>query len=157
MKAATEDRLLNELWLEAMKKRGSAELVLSGTSMQPIIPKGSRIRIDTALDAEAGHVACFLRNGRFFAHRVLLTAQYPGGRLYVEGPEMYRNPAIFTRGDLLGRVTAFRFPDNESEPWHIVEARDVGIKELISALLCLAGFTFLAGSRILLNKVHKRA
>ena len=95
------------LSLEALRKTGSLRLAARGYSMLPALWPGDVLTIEArSIDKiRIGDVVLFVRENRFFVHRVVRSAGTDHG-LITRGDDMPNDDGVLCREELLGRVVA---------------------------------------------------
>jgi len=121
--ARAESRGVSSFWDLLRGSDGIFESTVKGTSMEPTIPDGSRVRIrpQTIQDYQVGQIiACVLKD-EIFAHRIVHCA--PGTRAQDAVITLGDSHALCDpptrKGDILGRVTEF----SKDGEWRVPESR----------------------------------
>ena len=98
-----------ELFSQVLRSYGKAQLRVTGTSMLPAVWPGDILTICRADLSQVvpGKIVLFMRDHRFFAHRVREKASQGGQPLLVtRGDRLSENDPAISKGDLLGTVTS---------------------------------------------------
>ena len=96
------------LAVEVLRRFGEARLRVTGSSMLPTVWPGDlvAVRRQGMGEIRRGHVVLFVRDGRFFAHRVVGKIRREDGTLLVtRGDRLKENDPPVSAAELLGRVT----------------------------------------------------
>lgn len=94
---------------EVLRSYGKLRIMARGSSMVPTIFPGDILLVerDPFARLRPGHVVLALREGRFFAHRVVrLTALGGPPRVITRGDALREDDPAFFHDEVLGRVTA---------------------------------------------------
>jgi Peptidase S24-like len=94
---------------EVLRSYGKLRIMARGSSMVPTIFPGDILFVerDPLARLRPGHVVLALREGRFFAHRVVrLTALGGAPRVITRGDALRKDDPAFFHQEVLGRVTA---------------------------------------------------
>lgn len=100
----------HSLAAEVLRNTGKLRLVARGHSMLPALWPGDLLNIEAAgLDrVRAGDVVLFIREGRFFIHRVVGRNESTRPSLVTRGDSMPQADAPVFAEELLGRVVSFQ-------------------------------------------------
>ena len=96
------------LAVEVLRRFGEARLRVTGSSMLPTVWPGDlvAVRRQSMAEIRQGHVVLFVRDGRFFAHRVVgKICQQDRTLLVTRGDRLKENDPPVSPAELLGRVT----------------------------------------------------
>ena len=98
----------HSLAVEVLRRFGEARLRVTGSSMLPAVWPGDlvAVRRQGMGEIRRGHVVLFVRDGRFFAHRVVGKIRRQDRTLLVtRGDRLKENDPPVSPAELLGRVT----------------------------------------------------
>jgi hypothetical protein len=113
---------------EVLRASGELKLRAMGLSMLPTLWPGDLLTIQSCQPGnfdsdqlepnqlEPGEIALYLREGRFFIHRIVANNVKTGGFLITRGDCMPENDPPVHRDELLGRVTAIRRGSRLAQP-----------------------------------------
>ena len=96
------------LAVEVLRRFGEARLRVTGSSMLRAMWPGDlvAVRRQSMAEIRRGHVVLFVRDGRFFAHRVVGKIRRQDRMLLVtRGDRLKENDPPVSAAELLGRVT----------------------------------------------------
>jgi hypothetical protein len=112
---------------ELLQSRGMLQLRAQGTSMLPTVWPGDFLTIEpqTSKQIQAGDIALYVREGRFFVHRIVDKSSV-GSQVFLiaRGDCMSQQDPPIRETELLGRVTEIRrngsprVPTPELPPFH---------------------------------------
>src|SRR5437016_2878376 len=107
------------LAVEVLRRFGEARLRVTGSSMLCAMWPGDlvAVRRQSMAEIRQGHVVLFVRDGRFFAHRVVGKIRRQDCTLLVtRGDRLARNDPAIAPEQVLGRVAWVRRGSVHSEP-----------------------------------------
>ncbi len=92
-----------------MKRTGGAWVTCIGSSMEPTIPRGTRLRVSSTGRPRPGEVVLFEAGSQLITHRVLARIPAPGGAFLVHsGDAGAGTPALVREARVVGRVQTRR-------------------------------------------------
>jgi signal peptidase I len=132
----SDEPITAELLAEALKKSGSAQVVVSGTSMHPTLQMGWRVHVQPARgeDLRPGEIAVFRGDHHLTIHRLVWIERGPSGTMLVFRGDYNRVRERVPPGAVLGRAIAVEAPSSR---------RTIGRVETLGSDV-LAGFYRLA-------------
>src|SRR2546425_8571851 len=95
-----------QLAADVLRSHGGVRLRVTGTSMLPSVRPGDLlcVRHPDAVEAEAGDIVLFSREGRLFAHRVVRKVRSRGECYWItRGDSLPQDDPPVSREELLGR------------------------------------------------------
>lgn len=101
------EEVVATLAAEILRSFGEFQFVAWGSSMVPSIFPGDTlvVRRETSEGARNGDIMVFVRDGRFYAHRLVDKAEEGGPiRLIARGDALDKNDPPFAQNEMLGRV-----------------------------------------------------
>ena len=103
-----------ELLAEALKKSGSAQVVVSGTSMHPTLQMGWRVHVQPARgeDLRPGEIAVFRGEHHLTIHRLVWIERGPAGTMLVFRGDYNRVRERVSPEAVLGRAFAIEAPSS---------------------------------------------
>jgi signal peptidase I len=103
-----------ELLAEALKKSGSGQVLVSGTSMHPTLQMGWRVHVQPAkgLDLRPGEIAVFRGEHHLVIHRLVWIEKGPQGTMLVFRGDYNRVRERIAPEAVLGRAFAIEAPSS---------------------------------------------
>ncbi len=111
MNAQAREKSKCSLAAEVLQSWGMLQLRAQGTSMLPTVLPGDLLTIEpkTSEQIQAGDIALYAREGRFFVHRIVSKSSVRGQVfLIARGDCMSQQDPPIRETELLGRVTEIR-------------------------------------------------
>ncbi len=99
--------LIEEMWLEALGKRGSATLLIVGDSMQPFILRGDRVVVSAVQEAASvsgGDVVLLRIENALVVHRILRRFRHRGRLCFRQKGDAALQSSVVDADAVLGKV-----------------------------------------------------
>jgi signal peptidase I len=126
-----------ELAAEVNRRFGSLQLLVSGSSMVPVVRPGDvlHVRHSEVTDLSKGDIVVFRRAGRLIAHRaVRAPGKFGKGLLVTQGDRVRRKDAPILGSELLGRVVAIERNGERTSPRSHFDRSQRALGRLLSFL-----------------------
>lgn len=110
----SDEPITAELLAEALKKSGSAQIVVSGTSMHPTLQMGWRVILEPAAgrDLRPGEIAVFRTEHHMTVHRLVWIEEGPRGTMLVFRGDYNRVRERVPPEAVLARAIAIEAPSS---------------------------------------------
>jgi hypothetical protein len=134
MDAEARERRKCSLAAEVLQSSGKLKLRATGASMLPTLWPSDLLTIQYSNfhQVESGDVVLFLRDGRFFVHRVLSKTRSEHELLVTRGDCMPQADRPVRPGELLGRVTKI-----QRDSWFLAPTLKLGpFRRIFARMLC---------------------
>ncbi len=134
MNAEAREQRKCTLAAEVLRSNGKLKLRATGASMLPTLWPGDllTIRYSNFDQVEPGDVVLFLRDGRFFVHRILSKTSFEEEFLVTRGDCMPQADPPVRPGELLGKVTKI-----QRDGWFPAPTLKLGpFRRIFARMLC---------------------